>query len=64
MIKQKVLESTLIWTEPSTQVSGRKISSMDKELKHGQMEPCMKENMYLAKNMEEANLSGQMGQFM
>ena len=64
MIKQKVLESTLIWMELSTQVSGRKISSMDRELKHGQMEPCMKENINKEKNMEEANLSGQMGQFM
>ena len=64
MIKQKVLGFTLIWMEPNTQASGRKTSSMGRELKPGQMVPCMKENMFLAKNMEGANLSGQMGQFM
>ena len=37
-----VLEFTVIWMELDTKDSGGRISNMDKELKHGQMEQAIR----------------------
>ena len=45
-------------------VNGRKINSMAKVRKLGLMEPSMKENIKMVKNMERDILYGLMGLFM
>ena len=45
MIRPREWVFTLIWTVLSILESGKKINSMDKERKLGQMELCMKETM-------------------
>lgn len=45
-------------------VSGGMISSMEKERKVGQMAPCIKASIWLARNMGGACIAGMMGQDM
>ena len=42
MIKQMGTESIRIWTEHATKDNGKKINSMERVKKLGQMEHCMK----------------------
>ena len=42
MIKQKDMEFIHIWMELNIKVNGKRINSMAKEEKLGQMEQCMK----------------------
>ena len=55
-------ESTSTSMEPSTSETGKKINSMDMELKHGQMLRSMKAITNMEKNMELELLNGQMAQ--
>jgi len=48
--------------EPNILANGMKIDNMDMELKHGQMEPNMKETTIVEKNMVLALSNGLMVQ--
>ena len=46
MIKQRDMVSILIWMEQNMKGIGKKTNNMAEAKKYGQMEQCMKENMY------------------
>ena len=58
MIKLKVTEYILIWMEHNIKDSGKKISSMAMVKRHGLMEQCTKEIMFLVKSMVLVDLDG------
>jgi len=60
MIKHMEQVSIAIWMEPSMKVTGRKINSTEKVLKHGQMVLDMTVSMSLVKSMESENSHGLM----
>ena len=62
MIKHMDKVYTLMPMEPNIRVNGRKTSNMGRVLRHGQTEPCMKENIVKVKKMDKANSLLQMGQ--
>jgi len=64
MIKLTVKEHTLTQTERSMLVTGRTTSSMDSDLRLGQMVLSMKESTTRARKMERAVLPLPMAQFM
>ena len=59
-VKLKERECIHIQMEPRILVSGKKIDSMDKEKKHGQMEQFTQVSMCMEKNKEKDYLIGQM----
>ena len=61
-IKLMVKESTTTRMGQNTRVSGTKISSMDRDWKHGQMEPGMKDSMPMGRRMAMESFNGQMVQ--
>ena len=63
LIKLKDMEYILTWMVPNTKASGRKISSMVKERRHGLMEQCMRVTIFMAKNTAKETLSGAMAQY-
>jgi hypothetical protein len=64
MIKLRAMVSILTWMVHSIKVLGKKISSMVKEEKLGQMELCMKETICKGRNKEWVFLNGLMDQYM
>lgn len=50
MIKPMVMEYIVTWTELDMKVIGKKINNMEKDLKHGLMEPAIEETMLKVKN--------------
>lgn len=57
-------ESTVIWMALSMRENGKKISNMERELRHGQMEPAMKETMWKARSTAMESSHGLMDQHM
>ena len=64
MIKHTDLESICTLTALGMKEIGKKINSMVKERRRGQMVHVMKANMQKVKNMVKANSSGQMAPHM
>ena len=60
MIRLMVMVSIAIWMGLNTKVIGRKISSMVKVLRHGQMEPNTMEPISMERNMEQVDSHGLM----
>jgi hypothetical protein len=60
MIRLMVMVSIAIWMGLNTKVIGRKISSMVKVLRHGQMEPNTMEPISMERSMEQVDSHGLM----
>jgi hypothetical protein len=60
MIRHMASEYTAILTEQDMKAIGKKTSSTERDLKHGQMVLAIKEIMSKERSMERANSHGQM----
>ena len=58
MIKHMDSEPTVTWMVRSTRVTGRRISSMDMDLRLGQMEPAMKVTIWRGASMDKVASDG------
>ena len=60
MIRQKDRENTLILMDQNIREAGKMIYNMVTEFKNGRKVAVTKDNIFKEKNMEKANINGQM----
>jgi hypothetical protein len=60
MIRLMAMGSIVILMELSMKVIGKRISNMDKVLKHGQMELNMMDSIFMERSMDKEDLHGLM----